>query len=445
MCHIANFKRTFFEINYPNPIKQNSPLFQILDENGYLDDFSETFDGKITQEDIMHNLINLPQVVFEVTSSCNLRCEYCCYGSGYDTFSHRHKGNLSIDKAKAMLDFLSSLFKDEKNESQNIPFVVSFYGGEPLLNFHLIEQIVEYAKTLDFSGRILRFSMTTNATYLYQHIDFLANNDFSLLVSLDGDKYADSYRKMADGKESFELVVDNLKKVKEHYPDFYETIRFNAVYTNRNDFRRLIDFFTNKIGKAPNISLLHETNESAEDYEKIKEMRKDLIPTDASALKPDIFLEIPIHKRIIDIFTKLLHDVFIHDIDCFTSNNMSKYPTGTCIPFSKRLFVSNDGKILPCEKISRDIPLGVVYGNKVDLSLQLIADRFNSSMINASEICTKCYLQKNCNYCVFMSNGKKCQHFMNEKSFSKMLSKVFSYVEEHPQIEQLVYNNFIIR
>lgn len=236
-------KELFFELNYPNPIKQNSPLFQTLDENGYLDDFSEIFDGKITQEDIMHNLINLPQVVFEVTSSCNLRCEYCCYGSGYDTFSHRHKGNLSIDKAKAMLDFLSSLFKDEKNESQNIPFVVSFYGGEPLLNFHLIEQIVEYAKTLDFSGRILRFSMTTNATYLYQHIDFLANNDFSLLVSLDGDKYADSYRKMADGKESFELVVDNLKKVKEHYPDFYETIRFNAVYTNRNDFRRLIDFF----------------------------------------------------------------------------------------------------------------------------------------------------------------------------------------------------------
>ena len=132
-----------------------------------LEPYIERFEGEVNEQTVFNALKNLDQVVFETTTSCNLRCEYCCYGEGYNTFDNRrnHIGHLTFGTAKIIIDYLHSIFSiDAISNAPKEPFAISFYGGEPLMNFNVIKQIVEYAKSLQFRNRTISFTMTTNAT-----------------------------------------------------------------------------------------------------------------------------------------------------------------------------------------------------------------------------------------------------------------------------------------
>ena len=80
--------------------KETETLRQ-LREYGYIDDFTSSLDACITGNAIQNALINLSQIIFETTTLCNLRCEYCCYSEGYDTFDSRSRvvGNLKFETA----------------------------------------------------------------------------------------------------------------------------------------------------------------------------------------------------------------------------------------------------------------------------------------------------------------------------------------------------------
>ena len=93
------------------------------------------------------------------------------------------------------------------NSKKNIR--ISFYGGEPLLNFKFIKEAVTLIKNLNVNKEF-SFSMTTNAIYLRKYIDFLAENKFDILVSIDGDRYEDSYRNFPNGNPSFNIVANNI-------------------------------------------------------------------------------------------------------------------------------------------------------------------------------------------------------------------------------------------
>ena len=84
------------------------------------------------------------------------------------------------DVAKKAIDFLKRAFpKMQKNRH------IGFYGGEPLLNFELIERAVEYAKKL--FGEDMSFAITTNATLVNDKIaEYFAKNNFNIIISLDG-------------------------------------------------------------------------------------------------------------------------------------------------------------------------------------------------------------------------------------------------------------------
>ena len=101
---------------------------------------------QVTEEDIKYHLINLNQVVFEVTTACNLRCEYCIYSgmyAGFETLSSRF---LPFHKVKLLLDYLIKLWSEHKRPISSKPIFIGFYGGEPLLNFPLVKQIVQYVE-----------------------------------------------------------------------------------------------------------------------------------------------------------------------------------------------------------------------------------------------------------------------------------------------------------
>lgn len=422
----------------------NNPSFVYLRDNGYLDNMVLEFATNISGEHIRKAIANLTQVVFEVTTACNLKCKYCCYGEGYTTFQNRTQGNLSFAKAKVMLDYISTALNDKDNTSTNTKFAISFYGGEPLLNINLIKQIVEYSKTLDFKGRRLYFSMTSNAIHLAEHMDFLKENDFHILVSLDGAQKHNKYRIYPSYQETFGDVISNLKKVQKKYPDWFKSIRFNSVYTNLSDVQEIIHFFRSEFNRTPTFSPLHSTSQDATGYQTISTMMKNIVIPENLEEDIELLPKNPKVKQVYDLILKNSFNFFVTENDMLDTEEYANIlPTGTCIPFSKRLFVDHNGGIHPCEKVCRDKPLGYVDTN-VCLSFEKIADAYNQLLQKMIPQCKKCYRQKVCTHCL-KEKSTICNDFCDKNRFAQILSSSMSYIEHHPDIFNNIKKHLVIR
>ncbi|MBT8723446.1 radical SAM peptide maturase [Bacteroides uniformis] len=426
----------------------NNYFLSILKKGGYFDNFNSDYSGRISEKNIETSIRDVSQVVFEMTTACNLQCEYCCYSDGYTIFQKRQNGKLEFSTAKVVLDYLARIFKSKIQTGLcSEPFAISFYGGEPLMNFPIIKEIVEYAELLNFEGKEIVFTMTTNAVLIDKYADFLSKHKFRILVSLDGNKKHDSYRKTVSGKNSFDIVYKNLKFIQKYYPALFSKIRFNAVYTDKSEVVDILNFFMAEFGKFPQFSQLHKPDLSAKEFNKIKSMYKEIeIPYELSMHK-DLILESPIHKRIFEFCMKLSRHTY-HNEGELSNNDIStlNYPTGTCVPFSKRIFVTFDGNLFPCEKINRDIPWGYVDSSgKMIINASDIAERFNSMLDKYERICSTCYLQQCCIKCAFQSTDFNCDNKKTKEQFRKMLSQIYSYIEKHPDIVNLLEENVVIK
>lgn len=425
----------------------SNQIWILLKQKGYLQPYNDKFDGVVDEESIKNALKNLSQVVFETTTSCNLNCTYCCYGEGYETFESRRTqyGKLQFETAKTILDYISMLFKNEvSSEAPLEPFAISFYGGEPLMNFDVIRRIVDYAEHLGFQNRQLFFTMTTNATLLSKYASFLWRHHFKLLISLDGNKKHNVYRKMTNQQDSFEIVMYNLQKVKEKYPEWFTTFRFNTVCTDVSNIKQIVKWFRMNFDKTPNFSPLHTPTAGAKEYVKVKSMMaKYEIPEDMR-FSDDLLIQSPINKRVMEFCNSLFKNTIDKEANLF--NERRNIPTGTCVPLSKRMFVSYDGKIHPCEKVNRDSPLGEINKDgSVVLNFESIAKDFMSKISAQKTICQKCYLQLCCTKCMLCFNGSECEDFTSKQQFVDLLSQTFSYVENHPDLIQLLKDNVIIK
>ena len=108
-------------------------------------------------------------------------------------------------------------------------------------------------------------------------------------------------------------------------------------------------------------------------------------------------------------------------------------PTGTCSPFSKKIFVSTDGLLYPCEIIHRDYPLGEVMNGKIQISYRQIAAFYNEMFEQLRIQCNSCYYAKICVQCLFnmpMKEGHRyCNSKMNRIEFTSFLSKMTDVLE----------------
>lgn len=431
--------------------EETETLNQKLQEYGYLDDFTPSLNGVITGDTIRHALLKLSQIIFETTTLCNLRCEYCCYSEGYDTFDNRRGilGNLKFESAKSIIDYLVALFQNEaKSDAPKEPFAISFYGGEPLMNFDVVRQIVEYAEGVEFRNRSLNFTMTTNAMLLSKHADFLSCHNFKMLISLDGNKECNSYRKTPSGSPSFEIVMKNLRNVEKRYPKWFATFRYNAVFTDRSDVKDIVEWFKYLLKTVPNFSPLHTPTKEAKGRNKITVMQKKFEIPEDMAMDPGLITQNPLFNRILSLCTRLLGYTYNKESELLTDEpvNNDILPTGTCVPFSKRMFVSYDGKIHPCEKVNRDHPLGYTDSKgKVHIDCKYIADKFLERIKQNKLLCSRCYLQTCCTKCSFCYSNGKCDEFTSRNKFAKLLTETVSYIELHPNIIETLENNIIIK
>ncbi len=152
------------------------------------------------------------------TFRCNLACDYC--------YVRKHPARMTLETARRALDFI---FR-QAGDAQVID--IGFFGGEPLLEFTLMRQIVRAVEEHPgFQGRKVSFTLTTNGTLLSgEGLDFLREHAFKVCVSCDGaPRVQDLHRHAPDGKGSSALVERNLATAQTVLGD----LAVNAVYTPR--------------------------------------------------------------------------------------------------------------------------------------------------------------------------------------------------------------------
>lgn len=139
-------------------------------------------------------------LILNIASGCNLSCTYC-YKADLETLSN--SGNMTFETASKAIEHLYEGAPNQK------VYNVTFFGGEPLSNFKLIQEITSYAvKFFKEKKAIVDFTITTNATLLTKEIiDFLKENRFGITISIDGPKEIHNKTRLTNaGTGSYETV-----------------------------------------------------------------------------------------------------------------------------------------------------------------------------------------------------------------------------------------------
>ena len=412
--------------------------------------------NRLSNHDIEESFNNSPQLIFEITDRCNLSCEYCGYGKYYNNYEQRKNINMNFDIFKETIFFMEKIWKLQSVHSkQNIR--ISFYGGEPLLNFRFIEEAITLIKNLNVNKNF-SFSMTTNAIYLKKHIDFLAENKFDILISIDGDRYGDSYRNFPSGTPSFDIVSNNILYVKEKYPKYYlNHIRFNAVLHDRNSIEAISSYIYEKFGKYPMINELNVFGVRSELQKKFDKMFQSKVESYEKINNPKLAENLRHSSPKSIEYAKYLNffntKQFNRPLSCFFYSKSSRrkdvqtLPTGTCLPFSKKIFISVTGKIYPCERIGNEINFGSVNKKGVNINYSRITKIYNSLMDRYEPNCKICSRIKNCPVCIVSDiEGYKFCHDRYSKKYKEVfLKSLISYYEKFPNEYEIMLNGLIFK
>jgi uncharacterized protein len=153
----------------------------------------------------------LQTLVLNLTNQCNLSCAYCYeYGTDKVATPEGKPKFMDFETARAAVDMLFA----ESSGRRGVH--ITFFGGETLMNFSLLERVVEYATAQAAAlGRSIDFSLTTNATLLTtQIIDFLSRNRIGVTVSMDGPpELHDSLRVFANGRGSYDVIAPKVREL----------------------------------------------------------------------------------------------------------------------------------------------------------------------------------------------------------------------------------------
>src|SRR5690554_268030 len=394
-----------------------------------------------TKESILYNIKHLSQLVFEVTDACNLNCKYCGLNSLYKNNSERKGKKLPFYKAKLIIDYLFSL--RERPRNTDYPLNLGFYGGEPLLNMKLIKQIVSYLGNINFTKAT--YGMTTNGMLLNKHLDYLVQDKFQLLISLDGDKFHHSYRVDHKEKNSFERVVKNIQLIKKEFPEYFkEFVQFNTVLHDRNNVEEVYNFIKKLFDKIPFIIPLKKVGVHEDRITEFKLMYRSVSESfmqskNRKEIEHEMFSIVPQVSNLNEYIFHNIRNIF-HDFNDLIFDSLSKTTklTGTCSPFSKKMFIAADGKILQCEKIAHDFVLGQIMNDHVEIDLDSIAEKQNYYISKCKDQCKRCYFKDNCPQCIYniqdiRSEIPKCSDYCSEKHFAEYKNITISYLRENPQ------------
>ena len=175
-------------------------------------------DGQLFTQDIYQPFIEefkdkrqtvVKALCLHIAHDCNLACKYCFAEEGE---YHGRRAMMSFEVGKKALDFLVA------NSGSRVNLEVDFFGGEPLMNWDVVKQLVEYGRSLEEPNhKKFRFTLTTNGVLLNDEIMEYLNKEMSnVVLSLDGRKEVnDRMRPFRTRKGSYDLIVPKFQKLAE--------------------------------------------------------------------------------------------------------------------------------------------------------------------------------------------------------------------------------------
>lgn len=337
-----------------------------------------------------------------VTEECNLRCKYCCYSKRNNNNS---KKAMSFETAQKALDFF--LERSHKRNEIN----VSFYGGEPLLNFSLIKRCVDYLS--NNSSQHIIYRITTNGLLLNEPIrKFLYEHNFLILISIDGPCIIhDRYRCTISNNPSFATIRKNIIEMRnENDKYFLENVKISSVAAPPINDIKLLYFFKNLSVPAyiTNVTgpYLYEYLETINELDKVQ--KENIKINNLNNLISNEFIANP---ELVNLRSSLDSVNKIHNLKPSIKSKICT-PNGFCAIGCHKLYVNASGNFFPCEKVNEDNK-DYKIGN-VDIGFDLIAlenlyKKIEKLLYNK---CKSCWAHKLCYMCaafVFNLNEKSCE------------------------------------
>ena len=195
-----------------SPTYGEAEVQEALDEIQYLIDAEELLTTDQYHDyvvDFKKRKTVVKALCLHIAHDCNLACQYCFAEEGE---YHGRRALMSFEVGKKALDFLIANSGNRRN------LEVDFFGGEPLMNWEVVKQLVEYGRSKEKEyNKNFRFTMTTNGVLLNDEIMDYCNREMSnVVLSLDGRKEVnDKMRPFRGGKGSFDLIVPKFQKFAE--------------------------------------------------------------------------------------------------------------------------------------------------------------------------------------------------------------------------------------
>ncbi len=344
-----------------------------LEENGKLftpDTFEPLAD---TLKEKSRNIVKA--LCLHIAHTCNLNCSYCFASQG--KYSGK-RAVMSFEVGKRALDFLI------ENSGSRHNLEVDFFGGEPLMNFDVVKQLVEYARSIEKKhNKNFRFTLTTNGVLIDDDVIEFANKEMSnVVLSLDGRKEVhDKFRVDYSGKGSYDLIVPKFQKmVKERGGKNYY---MRGTFTHNNpdfleDIKAMLDLGFTELSMEPVVT-------SPDDPSALTEEDKPIVYKQYEDLAK-LMLE---RKKQGKPFTFYHYMLDLLDGPCIYKR-ISGCGSGT-----EYMAVTPWGVLYPCHQFVGDekFLLGNVFDGVKNTELQ---DEFRSCNLYSREECKDCFAKLWC-------------------------------------------------
>ena len=213
--------------------------------------FSHDLWENVEQEAFDHTKPVLKALCLHVAHTCNLNCSYCFAAQGR---YHGDRALMSFEVGKQALDFLIA------NSGKRVNLEVDFFGGEPLMNWQVVKDLVVYARSQEKEHhKNFRFTLTTNGVLLDDEVTEFCNREMhNVVLSLDGRKEVhDRLRRSFDGKGSYDVIVPKFKRFVEKRGELSYYMRGTFTHDNvdfTEDIFHMADMGFTELSMEPVVS-----------------------------------------------------------------------------------------------------------------------------------------------------------------------------------------------
>ena len=340
-------------------------------------------DGQLFTEDIYEPYIDglkdretvVKALCLHIAHDCNLACRYCFAEEGE---YHGRRALMSFEVGKKALDFLVA------NSGNRVNLEVDFFGGEPLMNWQVVKDLVAYGRSLEEPhNKKFRFTLTTNGVLLNDEILEFANKEMSnIVLSIDGRKEInDKMRPFRGGQGSYDIIVPKFLKTAESRDQMNYYVRGTFTHYNLDfskDVLHLADLGFKQISVEPVVA------QPEDDYA----IREEDLP----ALMEEY------DKLAVEMLKRRKEgnpfNFFHFMIDLEGGPCVAKRLSG-CGSGTEYLAVTPWGDLYPCHQFvgNEDFKLGDVDNGIVR---EDIRDEFKCCNVYAKEKCKKCFAKFYC-------------------------------------------------